>query len=156
MTRMLTLTAALVLLASPALGQETSVRAGARITFSVEALGLRTGDRVQFVRGLSGSLREIAGRSTTPDSPDANWLTATAVRLDDLADRVEAAAGARGRTLAEIGADLRGLEEEWQALRGELLAEARVRLPGAPAIAPLVERLESDAADPPPRTLATR
>jgi hypothetical protein len=120
----------LTAVAAPALAQDGgSVRVGATVTITMGALGESVGGRLEFVRGIAGSLNAIADRSRSPlerraDEESRAWVASLASRLSSHVERRDAALSEPGRTLAEIRADSDRLDAELAALATGGLAEA--------------------------------
>ncbi|MBW3661416.1 MAG: hypothetical protein KY397_07285 [Gemmatimonadetes bacterium] len=122
MSKWLTFTLVLGVLApSPALAQ-SEARAAATITITVDALGTHARDRLLEIRGLAGAMRAVAERSSF-EGAGAEWLIDAAGRVDAHADRREAVLSTRGRTLGWIAAELDRLDGEWQELVRTLAEE---------------------------------
>lgn len=117
---------------------------GAAVTITHEALGESVSDRLEFVRGMAGSLNVIAERTVA--SPEGRtdgayhaWVSSLALRLATHLDRREAILTDPGRTLAVIEGEWIRLDHELTGMLAAARAEAAA-LPTAPP-APILEAL---------------
>lgn len=138
----------LLAVATPTSAQDGGpVGVGAAVTISYAALGESVNDRLEFVRGMAGSLNVIAERLDSPsegrtDGAHHAWVSSLALRLSTHLERREATLAAPGRTLATIRDEWIRLDDEFAAFLRTARAEAAAFPTPAPAA--VVEVLASN------------